>query len=160
MNKQTDCAFDKDVYLLGTDKEGVRYWLEQGTWDCDWYWGIGYVETYKSNRQPHTARDIDSHQHFNRLFFNKGINGHDAFKAFFAETPLSDREIWTLCELMKSLYIFREYSDTIHTGGAHYTTNPCKETIQNASEYERINKTVIPALLAEVYKLLSPAKNA
>lgn len=156
MIKQKSRAFNKDVYLLGIDKEGTKYWLEAGKWDCGWYWGVGYVETYQRNSEPSRARDIDSHQHFNGMFFNKKQNGYDEFKAFFTETVLTKNEIWTLIELMKSLYTLREYSDTICRGGAHYTNNPCKEIIQNNSEYDRINKIVIPAVLFEVYKLLSP----
>ncbi len=59
MQKQMDHAFNKDVYLLGKDSEGISYWLEAPSWDCGWYWGFGYVETYRSNRKPSTARDIE-----------------------------------------------------------------------------------------------------
>lgn len=154
--KQKDHAFGKDVYLLGKDKDGIKYWLEQGTFDCGWYWGIGYIETYQQNWTPSKARDINSHQHFNGLFFNRNKNGYDAFKEFFTETTLTDKEIWQLVELMKTAYTMREYSDTLHRGGAHYTTNPCQDIIKNEEEYKRINEIVIPAILAEVYELLSP----
>ena len=156
MKKRKTNAFGKDVYLLGKDEDGIFYWLEKANWDCDWYWGGGYVETYTNNEYPEYSRDIESHQHFDGLFFNKRNNGFDLFNEFFAETPLTKNEIWELCELMKSFYIAREYSDMLYCGGAHYTSNPAKEIIKNEEEYKRINEIVIPAIMDEVYKLLSP----
>lgn len=155
MKKTTVRAFGKNVYLLGEDSDGVYYWLEEGSWDCDWYWGFGYVETYTNNKYPDLANDIDSHQHFDIMFFNQKQNAYDVFKDFFANSVLSDDELWKLVELMKSFYIAREYADMLHRGGAHYTGNPAKNTIQNTDEYNRINKIVIPAIMQEVYKLLS-----
>ncbi len=152
MKKKVDKAFGKKQYLLG-QKDGTYYWLEEAKWECEWYWGLGYVETFTNNENPHLAVDIDSHSHF-CMFFDEG-NGYDAFKEFFDETVVSDKELWTLIECMKSLYTLREYSDFLYRGGSHYTTNPCKELIHNDTEYERINKELIPALLNQVYELLS-----
>lgn len=154
MKKQKNHAFGKDIYLLGKDNGGTLYWLEAGSWDCKWYWGFGYVETYTNNNSLSRSRDISSHQHFDSLFFNKNKDGHTAFKEFFAETPFTDSEIWKLLELMKAFYTAREYSDMIYRGGAHYTSNPAKEVIQDETEYERINKKMIPSIMEEVYKIM------
>ena len=43
MLKRKSFAFNKDIYFLGTDKNGVNYWLEAAKWNCGWYWGGGYV---------------------------------------------------------------------------------------------------------------------
>lgn len=154
MKKKKSHAFGKDLYLLGKDDGGVMYWLEAASWDCKWYWGGGYVETYTNNKYPERARDIMSHQHFDSLFFKKNKDGHTAFKEFFAETPFTDSEIWKLLELMKAFYTAREYSDMIYSGGAHYTSNPVKEVIHDETEYERINKKMIPSIMEEVYKIM------
>lgn len=146
MEKQKSHAFGKDVYLLGKGKDGNNYWLEEGSWDCDWYWGFGYVETYGKD---------SSHQHFNGLFLKKNVaDSLDSFQNFFEETPLSDKEIWTLLETMKSFYIAKEYAEMVHRGGSHISNNPVKDLIKNEEEYNRINKVVIPALMEEVYCLL------
>ena len=55
---------------------------------------------------------------------------------------------------MKSFYIARNYSDFLHVGGAHYTTNKASATIKNDVEYNRINKEVIPSIMHELYKIL------
>ena len=84
MKKQTTVAFNKKIYLLGADAEGTKYWLEAPSWDCGWYYGFGYVETYTNNNYPNRSRDINSHQHFDGLFLNNPkVNAFDAFKEFF-----------------------------------------------------------------------------
>lgn len=154
LNKRKSHAFGKDIYFLGQDRDGVNYYLEAARWDCGWYWGGGYVETYTNNKNPERSRDIESHSHFDSMFFKGNKTGFDAFKDFFTEHPFTDGEIWKICELMKAFYIARAYSDMLHTGGAHYTANPAKETIKNAEEYRRINQKVIPAIMTELYKIL------
>ena len=92
MKKQTTIAFNKKIYLLGADAEGTKYWLEAPSWDCDRYWGFGYVETYTNNDCPNKSRDINSHQHFDSLFLNDSkVNAFDAFKEFFKETTLNQK---------------------------------------------------------------------
>lgn len=155
LQKKKSHAFGRDTYLLGQDAEGTKYWLEEAKWDCNWYWGGGYVETYTNNNYPSMSKDIISHSHFDSLFFNNANkNGHDAFQEFFVVTPFSDKEIWTICELMKSFYIARQYSDMLYCGGAHYTSNPARETIKNESEYKRINEVVIPSIMKALYNIL------
>lgn len=153
-NKYKMHKFGKDCYLLGQDSDGINYFLEAATWDCDWYWGGGYVETYTNNRNPMKAKDIRSHSHFDSMFFNGNGNGYDTFKSFFKVTPFTDKEIWKIIELMKSFYIARRYSDMMYTGGAHYTTNPAKEMIKSVDEYNRINTVVIPAIMEQLYIIL------
>lgn len=158
MDKKVITWHGKKYYLLGEDSDGERYYLEEGHWDCSWYWGLGYVETYTNNMNPQLSRDISSHSHFDYMFLRGKKCAYDEFKEFFADTPLTDKEIWTLVELMMSAYTCRKYSDMLNTGGSHQTTNPCASVIANATEYNRINEIVIPAILKEVYKLLGEAE--
>lgn len=155
MEKKKSHAFGKNIYFLGRDVYGENCWLEEASWDCNWYWGFGYVETYTNNKNPSRSKDISVHQHFDELFFRTGKTSFDAFNDFFAETPLTDKEIWRLLELMKSFYIAKEYASMIYLGGAHYTShNPCEDIIKDSGEWERISRVVIPAICEEVYKLL------
>lgn len=155
MKKKTFEWRGKKYYLLGEDADGDRFYLEEAHWDCGWYWGGGYVETFTNNRFPENSKDISSHMHFDGLFFKQPRkNGYDAFKEFFAETPFTDSEVWEILELMKSFYIARGYSDFLYLCGAHYTSNPCGVVIKNEEEYDRINKVVIPSLMEELYKIL------
>lgn len=148
MKKEVITRNGKKQYLLGRDSVG-KVWLEEARWDCNRYWGLGYVKMFGKH---------EFHTHFDSQFFNSIKNGYDRFKEIMTETTLSNKELWQLVELMQSAYTARHYSDMLYTGGAHYTENPCKETIKNEAEYKRINEVVIPAIMNKVYELLTPEK--
>lgn len=153
MEKKKSFAFGKTIYLLGEDKNGIKYWLEEASWDCDWYWGFGYIETYTNNSNPSKSKDIQSHEHFDYKIL-KNRNCFSTFKEVFINTPLSDNEIWTLCELMQTFYTLRQISDLYYINSSHIADNPCKDLLKNDEEYQRINKILIPNVMKEVYKIL------
>ena len=157
MKKKTMFAFRKEIYLLGKDKDGINYWLEEPSWDCDWYWGFGYVETYTNNKRPDMARDINSHQHFDGLFFRKNKCSFDVFKEFFVETPFSDDEIWVLLDYMKTFYTLRDTSDLFHSGYSCFTSRAKVEEIKECSKdfYDKINKVILPELFKKIKDLLT-----
>ena len=66
-------------YLLGRDEEGINYWLEEPSWDCGWYWGFGYVETYTTNEVK--ADKIADRIEKNLL--DKGIRTNHYLKQFY-----------------------------------------------------------------------------
>lgn len=147
--------FGHTYYFLGRNAEGDNHFLESAAFDCGWYWGGGYVETFTNNRNPERTRDITMHAHFDSLFFSgPRKDAFDSFKEYFIETPFTDSEIWKICELMKSFYIMRDYSDMIYRGGANYTRNPASEIIKSETEYKRINEIVIPAIMTQLYAIL------
>lgn len=153
MNKKTINWHGHKYFLLGADEDGINYWLEEGHFDCGWYWGFGYIETFSNNKNPQLSRDINSHSHFKTMLLDNALFA-DGFKNCFYQTPLSQDEIWKLYELMQAFYIAREYSDMIHRGGAHISQNPVSETIKDEDEYKRINEVVIPAIMDAVYKIM------
>lgn len=154
MKKQTIVWHGRKYFLLGQDESGTKYFLEEARFDCDWYWGIGYVETFSNNRNPAQSKDICSHTHFDYLFFKQNRDGWTAFRKLLPQTPFSDQEIWKILELMRSAYIARRYSDMLHIGGANYTSNPAKGVIACEAEYKRINEDVIPTILAKLYEII------
>ena len=169
--KQVDKAFGKDVYLLGKYKTGEYFWLEQGKWDCDWYWGFGYIETYQNNRKPSKARDIDSHSHYSGFVGKK--ESYDFDKKCFvlgsdyrhhlyddndiAALVLTENESWQLADLMKSFYTLQDAAEIYHQGNSHITTVEGLN-LKNKEAYDRINKIEIPAIMEAIYKLLTPNK--
>ena len=160
MKKQKLTIFGKENYLLGKDADGTKYFLLQPSWDCEWYCGFGYVRTYTNNANPQRSKYMKSHQHFDGLFFNDP--NEDCFRKFrrFFVPPyvLPEKDIWTLLELMKSVYIASEYAEMLFVGGAYLTTNPVAEIIKCKEEWERINQEIIPALMGQVAQLLSPVE--
>lgn len=148
----------KTYYYIGQDENGQKMYLEKATWDCNWYWGIGYIESFTNNRNPELSRDISMHTHFDCLMEEQAKNRFyhiDAFKTVFPVNPFTDSEIWKIIELMKSAYTARQYSDMLYTGGSHITGNPAKDIIQNETEYKRINDIVIPGIMENLYKIMT-----
>ena len=155
MKKKVVTFHGKKYYLLGVNANGEYQWLEEAKFDCDWYWGFGYVESFTNNKHPELAKDISAHTHFDSLFFRRNKNAFNAFKEYYADCTVNDNELWKLCELMKEFYIAREYSDMLYRGGANYTKSPLQELIVgDTKEYDRINKVIIPKICEEIYKLL------
>ena len=162
MKKNMIAWHGKKYYLLGT-RNGEKYFLEEGRgYECGWYYSGGCVETFTNNNSPKLSRDISSHSHFDTMFLDGRESGFDAFKKFFDETPLTDCEIWRLCECFAGFYTARAYSDFIYRGGANYTKNTVCDLITDGAddEYHRINDKIIPALLDAIYKTLMPATEA
>lgn len=152
MKKQTIEKFGKKYYLLGVRKEdNEKVWLEEGHFDCDWYWGVGYVEVFN-----HNYTDISEHTHFDSLFLTTDL--YDGFKDYFKEVTLTDNEIWQLLELMETIYQLRNTSDTIYQKGSYITSNNTEKDIFDddvyKNMYDKINDEDIPKLLEEVYKML------
>jgi hypothetical protein len=146
-------AFGKDVYLLGIDKEGIAYWLEQPTWDCGWYWGCGYVETYTNNLQPDYSKDINSHEHFDSKFL--GENMFDYWHEFFEESTLNDQEIWLLWDYMQSIYTLKRTAELFSRGHSHITEQSMCEAVKDTELCKRINEQMLPALFERVKQLLT-----
>lgn len=91
MKKKISRAFNKNVYLLGKDTHNTYYWLEEPRWDCGWYWGFGYIETYTYNKRPDLSRDISSHQHATN-FMSKWFIEWNGSKPILKETTFSEKE--------------------------------------------------------------------
>ena len=155
MKKKTSHAFGKTVYLLGQDEDGINYWLEEPSWDCGWYWGFGYVETYYKNKLPSQAADIDSHQHFDGLFLDGPECGKEMFKKFFKETPLTDDEIWELTDYMKTFYTLKSVAELFKHGYSWQTGRAKIDSLENKEQEDLVNKVWLPEVFERIKKLLA-----
>ena len=170
ISKKTNEAFGKKIYLLGCDSEGTNYWLEEAKWDCGWYWGFGYVETYTNNKNPHKSKDINSHLHIDSSFIGqmekydfdkkclvKGEYINNIFDApILVETTFTEQEGWVLSELFKSFYTLKKSAEMFHRGNCNVTTNPCAELIKNEDFAKQINHEILPFIFEKIYTILSP----
>lgn len=150
MKKQIKTIFGKKVFLLGVDHDGTYRWLEAPSWDCGWYWGFGYIEAYTNNKQPERSKDISEHTHWDSLFMNGNKNAYDAFKEFFTSTPLSDDELWELCDLMKSFYTLTGAAELFGRGYSYYTEKAKLEEVKDKDLVLRINTVMLPAIFEKI----------
>ena len=152
MEKQTLTIFGKKNYLLGTDQNGRKLFLVAPSWDCGWYWGFGYIETYTNNRHPERSRDIASHNHFDSLFGTK-CNLYDGFKRIIKDSTLSDNELWMLVDYMKTFYCLQETAEILKRGSSYYAEKAKLDIVKDEAYAERINKVVLPELFKHIEEL-------
>ena len=153
----TQSNYPTKIFIGKHNNENI--YLSAPSWDCGWYWGFGYL----GNKNCHYHVDgLTKHETYNfekKCFEYEFTNLYDGFKKHFGDTLIvRDSQLWTLCELIKSAYVLKETAETLGRGGVHYTTNPCKDIIQNTDEVKRINEIVLPAIFEEIYKILIPAQ--
>lgn len=169
LEKRKSHAFGKDIFLLGRNRDRKLVWLEAPKWDCGWYWGFGYIETYTNNNYPEKSKDIDSHSHFSGLIgsqeyydsekqcWRKSEYIHNVYDSpVFIETAFSSKEGWQLSELFRQFYLLKEMAEFCHKEkpGCHITESPVDHG--NMKDwYEHINKVMIPKITDAILKILS-----
>jgi hypothetical protein len=161
MKKQKDHAFGKDVYLLGMDKEGQYLWLEAPTWDCDWYWGFGYVEQYTVHKNPGKSKDIQSHTHLNYFIVGPSMakDGGYCYNPFdsaaFSETTFTEKEGGELGELFEQFYFLKKAAENFRRGKCH-VANAKVDLWKGEAKAKEINEVIIPKVTARILEILAP----
>lgn len=173
LDKRKSHAFGKDIYLIGKNTDGELLWLEAPSWDCNWYWGFGYIETYTNNTDPSRARDTTSHSHINgltgkleywdserqcrRLSSEYVHNIYDSPK--LVENTFTYEEGWKLSELFRQFYLLKDMAEYTYRNpaGCHLTTSPVEQDRKVMTQWhEYINVTMIPKITAEILRILDP----
>lgn len=157
INKQVN---SKGAVLLGMDSDGVKYWIPTPSWDCNWYWGFGYIQT--RNEHSHISGMFGKQEVYD--FEKKGwILSSEYVHNLFDSNKLvaytfDEKEGWELSELFQSFYKLKEAAELFHTGGAHISNNPCAFLLKNKEYEDNINSVLIPAVTAKIIEILSPSK--
>ena len=121
--------------ILLFKKDNNRYYLRKPTFDCGWYWGLGYLATGRG-----------SHLHFDSYFKDKPF--YDAW-IDFEDTPFTKDEAYIIADYMRQLYTLREMADMLHCGNTNVTGNAKaleQFAEQNEAEYKRICNVLIPTV--------------
>jgi len=130
----------KDDVILGKLNDKDIY-LKKPSWDCDWYWGFGYLGNYTI------------HYHIDGI--NKSKNLYDALKKHFGDslTIKDDKKLWLFCEFMATFYSLKETAEVLGRGGSHYTKNPLADVIKNKTEVDRINNEIMPKIFDAIWDI-------
>lgn len=156
MLKSKSHAFNKDIYLLGIDEQGIKYWLESPTWDCGWYWGFGYIETYTNNRSPKSSRDISSHQHADK-FLSEYFTSWNGSKPILKDSTFTNKEGWELSELFSQFYFLREAAEKFKNGKSNCANTTIK-TWEKPNLVKEINEKLIPEVTKRILEILTPTE--
>ena len=133
LNKKVLNKFDNTYYLLGETYDDLDCYLQRGTFDCDWYWSGGYIETFTTYYS-----DIHSHGHYDTAIINgeKLSTPAGNFDKIFKNTTLREDEIWQFHELMHAFYIAKEAMEMAHRGSSGVSSNTkLRDKIENEDIY-------------------------
>lgn len=154
LKKHSFNRFGKINYLLGTDKDGIKYYLESPSWDCGWYWGFGYIETFTNNRNPERSRDIQSHSHADNFMSEYFIEWNGS-EPILNKTTFTEKEGWELSELFERFYFLRNSAEVWGKGNCHITDS--KVIMDKKPELvKEINDILIPKVTKRILEILSP----
>jgi len=129
------------IYLGKIEGTGPIY-LSEHSWDCDWYWGFGYL----GNK--------DCHFHIYSLIDHPGHydpEWHQVDK-HFDETWLTQDQWWILRDLFIQAYAIRKCADSMLYGG-HQTNKAEIHGIRSKSLNNELNGH-LETLLKNIWTLL------
>lgn len=124
------------IYLGITEEHG-RVYITKHSWDCDWYWGFGYV----GNR--------DCHFHFESFLTNCPCKASDLFK----EPTFSDSSWWIIRDLFIQAYALKEAAATYRYGGHQCTSKGITDIIQDSVMAAHLNKD-LETVLNKVWQFM------
>lgn len=148
MKKEIKQIDDKKNYLLGKDKKGTKHWLLTPSWDCDWYWGFGWIETYSK------SEELESHSHadnFMSEYFTKWNGNNPILK----EQTFNKEEGWELSELFSQFYHLREQAE-FWGRGKRYVADTEIKNWKDKKLADEINKKMIPVITKRITDILTP----
>ena len=169
LKKEIKVRGNKKMYLLGKNEDGKKLWLIKASWDCGWYWGFGYVQSFSRG-------DMESHQHIDSCYMGKQRVWNSEKMEFveteyihniydcprLVETTFSKKEGWQLSELFSQFYKFKEVANLLHRGGAGLTTllDYLKIEYPNREEHLKdINENILPQIFERIYTILTPCED-
>ena len=133
------------IFLGKRKQDNRRIYLSAPSWDCDWYWGFGYLG---NSREHYHLEDYQAENGVKR-----NVNMRDALLEDYKLNLKIHKNLWVFCELSKTAYILNKAAKVYYFGSTNYTTNPCAEFVKNENEYRRINWVVLPKIFDTMHEL-------
>ena len=96
--------------------DGKTIYLSPPSWDCDWYWGFGYLGNEYCHYHVDGLTKREWYDYDKKCFQSENLNMFHGFKKHFdcgTFIITADADIWTFCELFESFYILRETAEVL-----------------------------------------------
>lgn len=140
--------------FLGINQYDEKVYLVAPRFECDWYWGFGYLQTKNSHYHVDGLTTIYKYNNEGKQVIEKRMHLFDGFKEHFKTFIIKDdKDLWTLCELFNSFYQLKQVAELFYRGGTNITTNPCRDIIKDLNKSTEINNIVLPKVFDEIYKI-------
>lgn len=152
MNKFKDHPFK--VYLGDCKNTGYGIYLTGFSWDCNWYYGGGYLGYYNKIGRP----SLQIHTHFDVIFLNQKIENNRTalwynLKDLVDNPQFNNNEWWRIKDLYKQFYISRDCAEVFQYGGNCISEGRSKNEI-NKDMADKINKHIENNIISEIKKIL------
>lgn len=125
--------------LLGKTKDNENLYLEKHSWDCGWYWGMGYV----GNKNMHT--------HFDSVFLKDNrynVSDH------FSQTKITQNEWWLLRDLFVQAYALKKCAEVYKHGGHQTSKAGVTDLIKNELMENQLN-TDLEKILDKIWEIMT-----
>lgn len=127
---------------LGVNRDGEPISIEKHSWDCNWYWGFGYI----GNKNMHYH--IDSMINHPKVYCPNWNDVHYQFES----TWLNQNQWWILRDLFISAYALKKAAEVYKHGG-HQTSKANLYRVINPSMSDCINND-LKIILDNIWNLL------
>ena len=128
------------LYLGRTESEGLVY-LSKHSWDCNWYWGFGYL----GNKNCH--------------FHIESLLGRESdVTKIFTEPKLSQKAWWVVRDLFVQAYALKDAAAVYRYGGYQSASKGITDVIKSKELEDRLNKD-LETILNTVWKFIEGELN-
>lgn len=114
---------NNDKIYLGKIEGYGNIYLFKHSWDCGWYWSIGYLG------------NDNCHFHMKNLIKDSEDNVHKAF----TKTSITQKQWYVICDLFTQAYALKKTAETYRHGGHISSLIGVTNCIQNKEMEIKIN---------------------
>lgn len=122
---------------------GESVYLTKHSWDCGWYWGLGYI----GNRNLHC--------HFDGQFLTQETD----ITKIFESTKLTQKQWWLLRDLFVQAYALKKCAEVYRHGGHQTSQAGVTDIIRDAEMCVRLNAD-LQTILDKIWELVTTPANA
>ena len=113
----------------GTSADGENVYLTKHSWDCGWYWSLGYLG------------NNNCHFHFDSILHIKDSKNNIKHLAseLFQTTNITDKEWWVIRDLFVQAYALKEAAAVYRHGGHQSALEGVTDIIRSPDMAKFIN---------------------
>ena len=127
--------------LPGDAMRGEAIYLNKHKWDCEWYWGFGYI----GNR--------NCHFHIESLIGGRLHTPKDLFES----THFTEKQWWVVRDLFIQAYALQKAAEVYRYGGHQTSVEGTTDIIKNADKAAILNAD-LKIVLDKVWEFIAATK--
>jgi len=146
-----------DKIYLGTINDEKIY-LSKHSWDCNWYWGFGYLGNSKLHYH-FSSYLTNNYSDYDAVVENPIGFKHDWHRVdyIFKETWLTQDDWWLLLELFEQAYRLKKAAEVYRRGAGISYVKDITNQLVSESVHQAINKD-LEKVLDTIWNYLLTAK--